>query len=178
VREEIRELQQQLALTAVYVTHDQEEALAVSDRIIVMRNAEIAQIGTPHQLYEEPVDAFVADFIGDANLLQGEITALEGDLAIVDIAGSRHRLAHRGLKAGNVQVAVRPESVQLTRQRINGAIPATVKKATYLGNHIEYSIECALGSLFVIDHNLNEPVTAGSAVNVMLAQHGVTLLKV
>jgi iron(III) transport system ATP-binding protein len=174
VREEIRELQQQLALTAVYVTHDQEEALAVSDRIIVMRNAEIAQIGTPHQLYEEPVDAFVADFIGDANLLQGEITALEGDLAIVDIAGSRHRLPHRGLKPGNVQIAVRPESIQLARQQVNGAIPARVKKATYLGNHNEYSIDCVLGSLFVNDHHLNEPITAGSEEKFILSEHWVT----
>jgi len=69
VREEIRELQQKLGLTTVYVTHDQEEALAVSDRIIVMNEAVIAQEGTPHQLYEEPANLFVSDFIGDANLV-------------------------------------------------------------------------------------------------------------
>ena len=70
VREEIRELQQQLGLTVVYVTHDQEEALAVSDRIIVMNNAVIAQDGTPRELYDAPANAFVADFIGEANIVR------------------------------------------------------------------------------------------------------------
>ncbi|MET0744048.1 MAG: ABC transporter ATP-binding protein, partial [Microvirga sp.] len=73
VREDIRELQQSLNLTVAYVTHDQEEALAVSDRIIVMSNAHVAQTGTPRELYEEPADLFVADFIGDANILSGEL---------------------------------------------------------------------------------------------------------
>ena len=71
VREEIRDLQQQLGITAVYVTHDQAEALAISDRVIVMSNAAIAQEGSPRELYEEPADRFVADFIGDANIVAG-----------------------------------------------------------------------------------------------------------
>ena len=73
VREEIRELQQDLGLTTVYVTHDQEEALAVSDRIIVMNEAVIAQEGTPKELYEEPINLFVSDFIGDSNLINSSI---------------------------------------------------------------------------------------------------------
>ena len=85
VREEIRELQQKLGLTSVYVTHDQGEALAVSDRIIVMRDAEIAQAGSPRELYDQPLDLFVADFIGDANLIEAEITAVNGALATVRI---------------------------------------------------------------------------------------------
>jgi iron(III) transport system ATP-binding protein len=80
VRDDIRELQQSLNLTVAYVTHDQEEALAVSDRIIVMSNARIAQTGAPRELYEEPVDLFVADFIGDANIIEGDV---------VDVAGPR-----------------------------------------------------------------------------------------
>src|SRR5690606_7048498 len=79
VREEIREIQQKLGLTVVYVTHDQEEALAVSDRIVVMRNAAIAQVGTPRELYDAPADTFVADFIGEANLIDCTITAREGE---------------------------------------------------------------------------------------------------
>src|SRR5690606_40231172 len=71
VREEIRELQQKLGITAVYVTHDQAEALAISDKIIVMNRAVIAQEGTPEELYEAPADVFVADFIGDANVVEG-----------------------------------------------------------------------------------------------------------
>jgi iron(III) transport system ATP-binding protein len=73
VRAEIRDLQQRFGITAVYVTHDQEEALAVSDRIVVMKMGQIAQIGTPADLYEHPASSFVADFIGDANLIEGRI---------------------------------------------------------------------------------------------------------
>ena len=78
VREDIRELQHNLNLTVAYVTHDQEEALAVSDRIIVMSNARIAQDGTPRELYERPASLFVADFIGDANLVDAEVVAERG----------------------------------------------------------------------------------------------------
>ncbi|HIB44940.1 MAG TPA: ABC transporter ATP-binding protein, partial [Candidatus Lambdaproteobacteria bacterium] len=110
VREEIRELQQNLELTTVYVTHDQEEALAVSDRIIVMNQAVIAQEGTPRQLYEEPVNLFVSDFIGDANIVKAEIIKIEGANAEVEIGGIRTKLPHRGLISGEVNVAIRPQS--------------------------------------------------------------------
>ena len=102
VREEIRELQLKLNLTVVYVTHDQEEALAVSDRIIVMSNARIAQIGTPRELYEEPASLFVADFIGDANVIDAELVSASGNDGLVRVgtteltsAASRH-LARQG----------------------------------------------------------------------------------
>ena len=78
VREDIRELQQRLGLTVAYVTHDQQEALAVSDRIIVMDQAAIAQSGTPRELYEAPVQPFVADFVGDSNLVDAELTTRNG----------------------------------------------------------------------------------------------------
>ena len=100
VREDIRELQQNLNLTVAYVTHDQEEALAVSDRIIVMSNARIAQTGTPQELYEEPANLFVADFIGDANILSGTLKERQGAMAVVEVAGQPLRLPHRGLKPG------------------------------------------------------------------------------
>src|SRR6185437_6627351 len=87
VREEIRELQQSLGLTVAYVTHDQQEALAVSDQIIVMSNARIAQIGAPRELYEAPADLFVADFIGDANIVDGELVAQDGPLARIRLGG-------------------------------------------------------------------------------------------
>ena len=177
VREEIRELQQNLGLTTVYVTHDQEEALAVSDRIIVMRNAEIAQTGTPHQLYEEPADLFVADFIGDANLVKGELVSVEGEMALVNIGGIERRLPHRGLAPGEVDVAVRPEAIRLIRDGADGGIEGSVKKAVYLGNHIEYAVDCALGSLFVIEHEIADPALPGSTVRIAMAERGVTLVK-
>ncbi len=89
VREEIRQIQQRLGLTAVYVTHDQEEAMAVSDRIIVMKNAAIAQEGTPQDLYDAPASEFIADFIGDANLVTCEVERVAEDIARVRV-GDRH----------------------------------------------------------------------------------------
>ncbi|MCG8441727.1 MAG: ATP-binding cassette domain-containing protein, partial [Caulobacterales bacterium] len=105
VRQDIRDLQQELGLTSVYVTHDQEEALAVSDRIIVMNQAVIAQEGSPRELYEQPADRFVADFIGDANLVPVRIESVDGDVATVDAGGLTLHLPSRGLAAGEATAA-------------------------------------------------------------------------
>ncbi len=177
VREDIRELQQKLGLTVVYVTHDQEEALAVSDRIIVMKNAQIAQQGSPRDLYEEPADDFVADFIGDANLVAGEIEAVENGEARVRIGNAVHHLPARELPPGPVRVAIRPEAIRLSDQGENDAIEGTVRKATYLGNHMEYTVDTPLGELFATDHRIEAPIDPGAEVAVTLAAHGVTLVR-
>ncbi len=177
VRQDIRELQQKLKLTVAYVTHDQEEALAVSDRIIVMKNARIAQEGTPRELYEQPADDFVADFIGDANLVAGEIEAVENGLALVCIGGLSHRLPARGLAPGPVRVAIRPEAIRLSRGGGDKALAGTVRKATYLGSHMEYLVETGLGEVFATDHRVATPIAPGEEVAVTLGDHGVTLVE-
>jgi iron(III) transport system ATP-binding protein len=96
MREEIRELQQRLGLTVVYVTHDQAEALAVSDRIIVMNRAVIAQEGSPRELYEAPRDAFVAGFMGDASRVKGELTRLDATMGEVALGPLRARASASG----------------------------------------------------------------------------------
>jgi len=176
VREEIRELQKSLGLTTIYVTHDQEEALAVSDRIIVMREAKIAQEGRPRDLYETPVDRFVADFIGDANLVDAEITAVNGNLAVVHIGETELRLPHRNLSPGPVELAIRPEAIQLSTDLADDAIAGTVSKAIYLGSRVEYLVSSPLGELFAVDVRVEAPIVAGSEVSLRLAEHGVTLI--
>jgi iron(III) transport system ATP-binding protein len=177
VREEIRELQQKLGLTSVYVTHDQGEALAVSDRIIVMRDAEIAQGGTPRELYDEPLDLFVADFIGDANLIDAEIAAVNGALATVRIGPLVRELPHRGLAPGPAHVALRPETIRLVPEFRDGAIAGEVVKATYLGSHMEYTVSTAHGDLFVIDHEVERALPPGTAVSVIPGARGITLVR-
>jgi iron(III) transport system ATP-binding protein len=177
VREEIRELQQKLGLTSVYVTHDQGEALAVSDRIIVMRNAEIAQAGTPRELYDQPLDRFVADFIGDANLLEAEIVAIDGALATVRIGPLARELPHRGLAPGRAHVALRPETIALSPERRPDAIDGEVQKATYLGSHMEYTVGTTQGDLFVIDHRVERVLPRGTAVSVVPSARGITLVR-
>ena len=176
VREEIRELQQKLGLTTVYVTHDQEEALAVSDRIIVMNEAVIAQEGTPHQLYEEPVNLFVSDFIGDANLVKAEIISIDGDDAEVNIGGLLVKLAHRGIPTGEVDVAIRPQAIRLNRAVNKDEIPATILKSSYLGDHIEYTLESTLGELFVIDNQMEKQFESGSAVSITFHTSGLSMI--
>jgi len=176
VREEIRELQQNLELTTVYVTHDQEEALAVSDRIIVMNQAVIAQEGTPRQLYEEPVNLFVSDFIGDANIVKAEIIKIEGANAEVEIGGIRTKLPHRGLISGEVNVAIRPQSICLSQSGNENGIHGTILKAIYLGDHIEYTVDCTIGELFVIDNQMESKPSSGAAVSITLRTRGVSLI--
>ena len=176
VREEIRELQQNLELTTVYVTHDQEEALAVSDRIIVMNQAVIAQEGTPRQLYEEPVNLFVSDFIGDANIVKAEIIKIEGANAEVEIGGIRTKLPHRGLISGEVNVAIRPQSICLSQSGNENGIHGTIHKAIYLGDHIEYTVDCTIGELFVIDNQMESKPSSGAAVSITLRNQGVSLI--
>jgi iron(III) transport system ATP-binding protein len=177
VREEIRELQQKLGLTSVYVTHDQGEALAVSDRIIVMRDAEIAQAGAPRELYDQPIDPFVADFIGDANLIEAEIVALNGALATVRIGPLTRELPHRGLAPGPAHVALRPETIRLAPERQHDALAGEIVKATYLGSHMEYTVATAHGDLFVIDHEVARPLPRGTSVSVLPAERGITLVR-
>jgi iron(III) transport system ATP-binding protein len=178
VREEIRELQQKLGLTVAYVTHDQEEALAVSDQIIVMENAAIAQQGTPETLYGAPASRFVADFIGDANLVAGTLRRSDGERGLVSLAGLTVSLPHRGLPDGPVTVAIRPEAVRLGASPASAAgVAGTVVKAAYLGSHMEYTVSSPIGELFVIDPSVAERLIPGTPVAIRLADHGVTVVR-
>jgi iron(III) transport system ATP-binding protein len=156
MREDIRELQQKLHLTSIYVTHDQEEALAVSDKIVVMNKGRIAQEGTPVDLYERPADSFVADFIGGANLIPCEIVAREGALATVRFGGIELQAPAPRIDGNAGYLVVRSAAVALTDASTGDgppALTATIRKATYLGGHWEYTLETAFGALF-----LSQPV--------------------
>jgi iron(III) transport system ATP-binding protein len=177
VREEIRELQQRLGLTAVYVTHDQEEALAISDRIVVMNNAVIAQIGQPRELYEAPADRFVADFIGDANVVEVTIAEVSGEMATVVVGDSSRQLPHRGLGPGPAHLALRPEGLVVQESPAGSAVSGRVRRASYLGSHVEYDIETALGELFVTDGNVDRVRAIGDEIGLDFGTHGVTLVK-
>jgi len=177
VREDIRELQRSLNLTVAYVTHDQQEALAVSDRVIVMANAVVAQSGSPRELYEEPASLFVADFIGDANIVPATLVEPNGEMARVRIGSIEKRLRHRGAKAGAVKVAIRPEALCLSPARPNApALDGRLAKAAYLGTHMEYTVTTEVGELFVVDRAVDRPYAAGAALYVSLGDHGVTVI--
>jgi iron(III) transport system ATP-binding protein len=177
VREEIRELQLKLNLTVAYVTHDQEEALAVSDRIIVMADGRIAQAGTPVVLYEQPASRFVADFIGDANLVSAELVEERGERALVRLGSLDLDLARRGVRKGPVTLAVRSESMTLHAVRPDvPALPGRVTKASYLGKYREYTVETSLGALFVIDRSDMDLLPSGCEVWITLAARAVAIV--
>jgi iron(III) transport system ATP-binding protein len=175
LRDEIRGLQQRLRLTFVYVTHDQAEAMAVSDRIIVMNRAVVAQDGTPRELYESPASEFVARFMGEANLLEGRLDARDGDTGVVHLGPLRLRLPHRGQPPGPVAVAVRPEAVAVGPKG-PGTLPATVRRAAYLGAVVEYTLATEIGELFVTDRDACAPLAPGEAVGLTLLDRGVVIL--
>ena len=176
MREEIRALQQRLGLTVVYVTHDQSEALAVSDRIVVMRNAEIAQAGTPRDLYAQPDSVFVATFMGEANHLRGTIEKVEGGAALVALDALRLSLPDRGLAPGPVDVVARPESVMI-RESHEPGLRGTVSRATYMGSHTEYLVTTPLGELFVIGSSRDGSAAQGAAVSVNFDPRGVVVVR-
>jgi iron(III) transport system ATP-binding protein len=177
MRDEIRSLQRRLGLTVVYVTHDQSEALAVSDRIVVMRDAQIAQVGTPRELYEAPADRFVATFMGEASHLRGEMTGPPGEHGSVLLPGVSLTLRRHGLANGAVGVMVRPESVLIVDADADadagGVVPATVATATYMGSHAEYTLETPAGALFAIAREAGALRAIGEAVGVRFLDHGV-----
>jgi len=179
VREEIRGLQQSLALTVVYVTHDQEEALAVSDRIIVMNTARIAQDGTPRALFEAPASRFIASFIGDANLLPVHIERRDGDHATIRLAGTTLELPHRGLFPGPAQLAVRPRALRLLRRPPGpGELACRVQKSAYLGTHMEYEVAVPglEEDLFVIDPDVAQPLAQDAPAAIGFVASAITLV--
>jgi len=178
MRDEIRELQRRLGITVVYVTHDQEEALAVSDRIIVMNGGVIAQDGTPRDLYDAPGDVFVAGFMGEANRVKGMLRRVDDDTGVVEIGALRLELPHRGLAEGEVDVAIRPEALLIgVASEGTAGIRGTVTQVAYLGSRMEYSIGTEIGDLFVTSAVASRPLTAGATVTLTLAGHGVTLIR-
>lgn len=178
VREEIRELQQSLGLTSVYVTHDQEEAMAVSDKIIVMNESVISQHGTPHELYEQPKNNFIADFIGDATLVKGQFISQAGNLVKVGLDGLEVDLEHRNIQglSDNIDIAIRPHSLHVSREQSDQSIRGRVTKSVYLGGHVEYELETALGSLFAVDHQALDAISVGEDVYINIAKKGVALV--
>jgi len=152
MRDEIRRIQQQIGITVIYVTHDQAEAMSISDKIIVMNKGKIEQIGTPQEIYQRPATKFVADFIGVANFVEGTIVGIENGKARIDTAiGVIETEVADGRRIHDqVTVVLRPESIKLTSTASNAA---TVVKSVFMGDAREYTVEMAGLTLQVTDHN-------------------------
>jgi spermidine/putrescine ABC transporter ATP-binding subunit len=144
---ELKQLQQRLGATVVYVTHDQEEALHMSDRVAVMNHGKLLQIGSPRDLYDRPADAFVADFLGEMNFLDGTVSAVAADLCTVEVGGDAvEARPHDGAAVGApVRVAVRPESIVLGRAGAGG-LDGRVVQSVFNGASMIVLIETRQGA--------------------------------
>ena len=178
VREEIRELQVSLGLTVVYVTHDQEEALAVSDEIVVMDKARIAQIGSPVDLYERPNSVFVADFIGEANILGCEVVDRSEDLSSVRVGGYEFDVGNVLPPEREARLAVRPRNVVLSADENANALSGTVKKVSYVGSHYEYTIAGSFGEIFAVEDSGLPAKSEGSEVSITFKDGGSYLVPI
>jgi len=170
VRGEIRELQQRLGITTIYVTHDQAEALALSDVVVVMNQGHVEQMGTPFDLYRRPATRFVADFIGEANLLPGRYAG--GTLTVGPYA---FPFRQDGIAPGPVTVVARPEVVQV--EMTGQGLPGVIRSAFFMGTTIDYLIDTAVGEV-----NVSEPLrargvlTVGAGVQLQFTEAGLYLL--
>jgi len=144
MQRELLELQRGLGITFVLVTHDQEEAMAMSDRICLMGRGRIAQIGSPRDLYDRPSNRYVADFIGRANILPAHVLSRQGGQARVALATGAEIVVGDpgGALNGDVELAVRPEALSLALPGQAGAVlEAVVRHRTFLGDHTEYQLD-------------------------------------
>lgn len=185
MRNEIRSLQQRLGLTVAYVTHDQAEAMAVSDHIIVMNRGRIEQHGTPRQLYEQPVNAFIASFMGEADLFAGVV---EGNRSHIQVGSLRWTLAEP-MAPGPVQVAIRPQAWEWVSPKQVGpshdylgvdqqfaSLSAMVRKLAYVGNAYEVTVTSDLGELWFPCENSGQLPQVGETIQLVVHSQGVNIL--
>lgn len=156
---ELKHLQKRLGITFIFVTHDQEEALTMSDRIVVMKDGVIEQLGTPDEIYERPVSKFVADFIGDTNLLEGKIEDVFSNEALLHINGEEEliKVSAKNLLAGEqIFAALRPERIKIKKSPENEDIylKANLKDRIYTGIYYKTILELNNGNLIIV----NEPI--------------------
>jgi len=160
-RTEIKRVQQLLGITALYVTHDQSEALSISDTIVIMHNGKIVQSGSPEDIYNHPADPFVSDFIGNANFFEGKISELDNRFVTVSLLGSDVRIpaanVQEGLGKGDeVMLAIKPEAVEVTPD--TGQFNGKIEVSSFLGATTEYKVEYSDGFLTAIHPNTHGEV--------------------
>ena len=166
---ELKDIQKSTQKTFIYVTHDQEEALTMSDRVVVMNNGVIEQIGTPEDIYNEPVNAFVADFIGEANILNGTMI----DDCRIRILGTELECVDKGFGRNTpVDVVIRPEDIMITSPE-EGQLVGVVEKLTFKGVHYEMSIRC--GKCEILVHSTSS-AAIGSTVGMSVVPFNIQIM--
>ena len=184
MRDELRKLQKRLGITSLYVTHDQSEAMAISDRVVIMKEGRIRQVGTPREIYAFPQSRFVADFMGKANFLEVEVLGTDGESARIDIGGKTFIVPRAGRvrpNSGSALLVVRPEALRLiSLANVENEIPlkGCVDRFTYFGNIARYEVATENGPLLIESYNpeASSIFEEGDNVGVLIDFESVRLL--
>ena len=184
MRDELRKLQKRLGITSLYVTHDQSEAMAISDRVVIMKEGRIQQVGTPREIYAFPQSRFVANFMGKANFLEVEVLGTEGESARIDIGGKTLIVPRAGRvrpNSGSALLVVRPEALRLiSLANVENEIPlkGCVDRFTYFGNIARYEVATENGPLLIESYNpeASSIFEEGDNVGVLIDFESVRLL--
>jgi len=159
---ELKRIHRQLGITFVFVTHDQEEAISMSDRIAVMNQGKIEQIGTPTQIYEEPENMFVAKFVGEINVFKGKVCSAQNGQALISVHDQQFRVANRKdlLPFQNVSVLLRPEDILVTLDEDSTisepALPGRIEEVIYKGKTVDLIIKLDAGETIFVTRFFNE----------------------
>ena len=170
MQQELKRLQKKLGITFIYITHDQEEALNMSDRIAVMREGQLEQIGTPSQVYDSPKTSYVARFVGTANIVQGTVGAVTGDQ--VEFVGQNGKASfgsrgHHFVSGSPVTLAVRGEQAQAVLGEDGPGLAGVVKEKSFAGGMLRIAVELAGGGEFICSrHGIDSELTPGDKVRV------------
>ena len=179
MRAELVQIHKKIGVTTIYVTHDQEEAMALSDLVILMSGGEIIETGTPRQIYDRPHTVYTASFIGRSNLLPARVVRDDPDRTVIEIAG-RAQLTGQGARefeAGEeVVAAIKPEDVEVhTGQPVANGLQAEVIRATYVGHHVGLLVK-VLGEVFRIPQDKASTLALGDAMWISLPADRLTIL--
>jgi len=184
MRVELRELQQKLKISTLFVTHDQDEALSMSDRIVVMSEGEVSQVGKPTEIYEKPQTRFVADFIGRSNILLGKLENKGKTINAEGLTLPNKENVTSG--AEGVSVMIRPECVKITKSESKATSPSAdvkgkITASIYLGSIVQYSVQIIDGPNLVVTQNNTgsedlKNLTVGDDVDVSFPDSAVYIL--
>lgn len=182
MQEELKRLQRRLGISFIFVTHDQEEALTMSDRVVVMNAGVIEQLGLPQEIYEHPQTEFVAGFIGDSNIIEGTVESADKGVSIIKISEATFSVQGNGVKPGDkVRVMIRPEKIKLSANG-SGILKGKVESAMYLGESTQWRVTIdAQQSLTVLEQN-DEPARSvenriGQTVSITWEPDSAVLLR-
>ena len=176
VREDIRNIQQRLGVTTIYVTHDQEESLAISDNVIVMNKSIIAQEGKPIDLYDNPNTKFVANFIGDANIIKAEATSKNDTLHTLKIGEVIVEVNSTKRINKTTSIALRPEKININKNKKENSLVGKIISASFVGNSYQYIISTNVGKIYVISHDTINNFELNSEVFLSFEKNDIKIL--